>query len=78
MKKLSFIQKIKNLIVTRGNEGSILLNKNKFFYSDAFAKKAVDKIGAGDDAFFSFACPKKRVFQRTVSIIWFSGWSPIC
>lgn len=49
MLKLLSLQKIKNLIVTRGSEGSILLNKNyKFFYSDGFTKKAVDKIGAGD------------------------------
>ena len=39
MKKLSFIQKIKNLIVTRGNEGSILLNKNKFFIQMLLPKK---------------------------------------
>ena len=64
MKKLSFIQKIKNLIVTRGNEGSILLNKNKFFYSDAFAKKAVDKIGAGDAMLSLVSLALKKGFPK--------------
>lgn len=40
----------KNLIVTRGKNGAILYSKkNKFFnQSPAFAKKVVDKVGAGD------------------------------
>ena len=77
MKKLSFIQKIKNLIVTRGNEGSILLNKINFFIQMLLPKSCRQNWCRRRDA-FSFACPKKRVFQRTVFIIWFSGWSPIC
>tara|TARA_B100001121_G_C18691511_1_gene623235 strand:+ start:701 stop:2218 length:1518 start_codon:yes stop_codon:yes gene_type:complete len=50
MKFLSKKQNIKDLIVTRGDQGSILFNKrkNNFQYSDAFSKKALDKIGAGD------------------------------
>ena len=50
MKNLSKEKNIKNLIVTRGGKGSILLNKqkNKFFYADAYATNIVDKIGAGD------------------------------
>jgi len=50
MKRLSREQKIKNLIVTKGINGSIFYNKknNKFKLSDAFAKKSIDKIGAGD------------------------------
>ena len=50
MKKLVEEKKIINLIVTKGKSGSILLNKNsnKFYYSDAYAYKIVDKIGAGD------------------------------
>ena len=69
MKKLSFIQKIKNLIVTRGNEGSILLNKNKFFYSDAFAKKAVDKIGAGDAMLSLVSLALKKGFSKELSLL---------
>ena len=50
MKKLASEKNIKNLIVTKGESGSILYDKikNKYFYSDAFAKKIVDKVGAGD------------------------------
>ena len=50
MKKLSIEQNIKNLIVTKGTEGSIYFNKknNKFFNSQAYAMNSIDKIGAGD------------------------------
>lgn len=50
IKKLSVDRKVENLIVTKGSSGSILYNKklNKFFHSEAYAKKVVDKIGAGD------------------------------
>ena len=50
MKRLAKSQKVKNMIVTKGIDGSIFYNRknNKFDLSDAFAKKAVDKIGAGD------------------------------
>ena len=50
MKRLSYEQNIKNLIVTKGEQGSILYNKKdkKFNNCDAYAKTAIDKIGAGD------------------------------
>ncbi len=54
LKKLSKIlsknQKIENLVVTSGKKGALLYNFNekKFEYSDALAKKVIDKIGAGD------------------------------
>ena len=42
-------QKINNLIVTRGQNGAILIKKNaKPIYCPAFANKVVDKVGAGD------------------------------
>ena len=42
--------KLKYLIVTRGTSGAILYEtkKNKFYYSDAFGKNIIDKVGAGD------------------------------
>ena len=46
--KLSREKRIKNLIVTMGKSGSILYNRKKFYYSDAYAHNIVDKIGAGD------------------------------
>ncbi len=50
MSNLSKEKKITNIIVTVGNRGSILYNRNKkkFYYADAYAHKIVDKIGAGD------------------------------
>ena len=45
MKKLKNKVKIKYLIVTRGSEGTIILdNKNKFTYSEAYARNVVDKL----------------------------------
>ena len=50
MKKLTQKIKIKNLIVTRGKNGSILYDRinNKFIECPAFASSVVDKVGAGD------------------------------
>tara|TARA_B100000795_G_scaffold268570_1_gene255793 strand:+ start:2687 stop:4204 length:1518 start_codon:yes stop_codon:yes gene_type:complete len=39
---------IQNLVVTMGKSGSMLYCKKKFYYSDAYAHKIVDKVGAGD------------------------------
>ncbi len=48
-KKLIDSKKIKNLIITRGADGAILANKNKKIFScPGFAKKSIDKVGAGD------------------------------
>ena len=47
--KKIMLEKIQNIIVTRGRLGAILLNeKFKFFKFIAFAKRIVDKVGAGD------------------------------
>ena len=45
MSNLAFKKKIKNLIVTKGEKGSILFNNssNKYYYSDAYAEKALIK-----------------------------------
>ncbi len=51
MIKLKKRIKVKFLIVTRGTKGAVLCYKKSFFYSDAFALKAVDKVGAGDTFF---------------------------
>ena len=50
MKKLTQRIKIKNLIVTRGMNGSILYDKvsNQYIECPAFATNVVDKVGAGD------------------------------
>jgi sugar/nucleoside kinase (ribokinase family) len=50
IKKLSKSLNIKQIVVTRGRNGSIHFSgkKNKFIYCPAFASKVVDKVGAGD------------------------------
>ena len=41
--------KLKNLIVTRGSSGVLMVTKNfKFYRCQAYAGKIVDKIGTGD------------------------------
>jgi rfaE bifunctional protein nucleotidyltransferase chain/domain len=51
-KKFSKNKKIKNLIITRGKNGAIMIcqkgNKFEVIKCPAFAKSAVDKVGAGD------------------------------
>jgi rfaE bifunctional protein kinase chain/domain/rfaE bifunctional protein nucleotidyltransferase chain/domain len=49
-KNLTKQLKLKYLIITRGSSGTILYEtkNNKFYYSDAFRKDVVDKVGAGD------------------------------
>ncbi len=48
-KKIMIYKNIKNIIVTRGKRGAILIDeKFKVFKCPAFAKKTVDKVGAGD------------------------------
>ena len=42
-------KKIDNLIITRGSDGAILMNKDyKVFSCPGFALKSIDKVGAGD------------------------------
>ena len=71
IKKLSQEQKIKNLIVTRGINGSVLYEKknNKFVWSDAFAKSAVDKIGAGDAMLSLIALSLKSGFSKELGLL---------
>ena len=49
-KKISISLNIKQIVVTRGRNGSVHFSrkKNKFIYCPAFASKVVDKVGAGD------------------------------
>jgi bifunctional ADP-heptose synthase (sugar kinase/adenylyltransferase) len=72
MKKLSKEQNIKNLVVTRGTSGSLLYDKkyNKFNMCDAYAKTAVDKIGAGDAMLSIIAlCLKSNLKKELVLLI---------
>jgi rfaE bifunctional protein kinase chain/domain/rfaE bifunctional protein nucleotidyltransferase chain/domain len=71
MKKLSFQQKIDNLIVTRGSEGALLYNKkdNKFNISEAFARNVIDKIGAGDAMLSIIALCLKNGFKKDLALL---------
>ena len=50
LKLLSKSLNLQFLVVTRGYSGAILYSNKakKFYYSDAFANKVIDKVGAGD------------------------------
>lgn len=72
MKKLSLTKNIKNLIVTKGESGSILYNKkdNRYYYADAFAKKVIDKVGAGDTMLALVGpCLKYNISYETTLLI---------
>ena len=71
IKRLSKEQKIKNIIVTRGINGAILYNlkENSFKFSDAFAKKAIDKIGAGDSMLAIVSLCLKSKFSNDLSLL---------
>jgi|MDTC01.1.fsa_nt_gb rfaE bifunctional protein kinase chain/domain/rfaE bifunctional protein nucleotidyltransferase chain/domain len=70
MKNLSLKQNIKNLIVTRGTSGSILFNKKdkKFNSCEAYAKTAIDKIGAGDAMLSIVALCLKCGFDKELAL----------
>ena len=71
MKRLSQEQNLKNLIVTRGYHGSIFFSKEnkKFSVSDAFAKSAVDKIGAGDAMLSIISLCLKTGFNKELALL---------
>ena len=70
MKKLKNKMKIKYLIVTRGSEGAIILDdKNKFTYSEAYARNVVDKIGAGDTLLSITSLFLKKKFDVSLSLL---------
>ena len=71
MKKFSFQQKIKSLVVTRGSYGALLYdkNKNKFTICEAFAEHVVDKIGAGDAMLSIIALFFKCGFTKELSLL---------
>ena len=71
MKRLSSEQNIKNLVVTKGTEGSIFYNKRnkKFYSSQAYSKNAVDKIGAGDAMLSIIALCIRNGFDEDLSLI---------
>lgn len=47
-KKVLKEKKIKNIVITRGLNGAIMIDKNKVYKCPAFSNKSIDKVGAGD------------------------------
>ena len=69
MIKLKTNLKSKNIIVTRGKEGSVLLDeKNKFIYCPSFHEKIIDKVGAGDVLFGFYSVLKFSGFENKLAI----------
>ena len=71
MKKLSFQQKIKNIVVTQGKEGALIYNRqnNKFNYCAAFAEITVDKTGAGDAMLAIISLCLKNKLSNELSLL---------
>lgn len=71
MKELSHKQNIENIIVTRGTTGSALYNSKdkKFNLCEAYAKAAVDKIGAGDAMLSIISLCLKCGFDRDLALL---------
>ena len=71
VKKLASQQNIKDLIVTRGTQGSMLYNKkeSKFKTCEALAKSVVDKIGAGDAMLSMIALCLKSKLDKDLSLL---------
>jgi len=72
IKRLTSRLKIKNLMVTQGNKGSILFNNklNLFNHCAAYAEKIVDKVGAGDSMVaITAALIYKKTDNALVSLI---------
>ena len=71
MKRLSKEQNIKNLVVTRGNNGAIFYNakENKFVICEAYVKTAIDKIGSGDAMLAVIALCLKSGTNRELALL---------
>ena len=69
MKALKRNLQSKIIIVTRGKEGSILIDeKNKFIYCPSFHEKIIDKVGAGDVLFGFFSVLKFSGFDNDLAL----------
>ena len=71
IKSLAKKLNLKNLVVTRGNEGAILFNnKNKNFINcPAFASKVTDKVGAGDAMMSLISLCLKNKIEDKLSLL---------
>lgn len=71
LRKISIEQNYKNMIVTRGSEGAIMLDKkNKKIYNcSAFANKIVDKVGSGDSMLSLVSLSIKNKIDKNLTLL---------
>ena len=63
--------KIENLIITRGKNGSFAFNKKSNSFTPVFSKNIVDTMGAGD-AFISISALAAKV-EKDIELVSFIG-----
>ena len=62
--------RVKKTLITCGSEGAMMtLNSNKKIYSPAFAKKVIDKVGAGDAMLSILALSDSCGIKNEISIL---------
>ena len=61
-------KKLKNLVITRGLNGALLLDKKKIFDCPAFAFKSIDKVGAGDAMLSIISLCLKNNLDKNLSL----------
>lgn len=67
-KKVLNEKKIKNLVITRGLNGAIMIDKNKTYKCPAFAYKSIDKVGAGDAMLSIISLCLKQKIDKELSL----------
>ncbi len=61
-------KKLNNLVITRGANGALLIDKNKIYKCPAFAIKSVDKVGAGDAMLSIMSLCLRNKFDKDLSL----------
>lgn len=71
IKKLCQFKSVKSVIVTSGSAGATLYNKSddKFIFCPAFAKKVIDKVGAGDAMLSIVSLIKALKFNDYIALL---------
>ena len=62
-------QKIKNLVITRGSSGAILIDKKNVYECPAFVSTTVDKVGAGDSMLSLISICLKNNMDKELSLL---------
>ena len=69
-KKFILDFKLKYLVITRGIDGVMLIDKNLFFYHcPSFNKKPIDKVGAGDSMLSILSVMLKNNIDINLSLL---------